>query len=69
MSFRLGLEALVDDPDALQILKKSSVGLVAHPASVSSRCEHSIDLLTKKAQTLRARLAPSMECEETNKTI
>ena len=58
MSFRLGLEALVDDPDALQTLKKSSVGLVAHPASVSSRCEHSIDLLIKKGANITRAFGP-----------
>ena len=58
MSFRLGLEALVDDPDALQTLKKSSVGLVAHPASVSSRCEHSIDLLINKGANITRAFGP-----------
>ena len=58
MSFRLGLEALVDDPDALQTLRKSSVGLVAHPASVSSRCEHSIDLLINKGANITRAFGP-----------
>lgn len=43
--FQFGLDRLLDDKDRLQQLKNARVGLVAHPASVSSSNQHSIDAL------------------------
>lgn len=47
MTFKFGLDVLLGDAEKLNILKKSRVGLVAHPASVSDTREHSIDALMK----------------------
>ena len=58
MNFTLGLEVLSENREALQKLKRSSVGLVAHPASVSSRCEHSIDLLMNKGANITRAFGP-----------
>ena len=44
-TFRFGLDRLLDDKDRLQTLQSSRVGLVAHPASISSANQHSIDAL------------------------
>ncbi len=43
--FRFGLDALLADPQRLGQLNNARVGLVAHPASISSSNAHSIDAL------------------------
>ena len=58
MNFTLGVEVLSENREALRKLKRSSVGLVAHPASVSSRCEHSIDLLMSKGANITRAFGP-----------
>jgi uncharacterized protein YbbC (DUF1343 family) len=45
--FKLGIEVLVQDSHYKQALENKRVALVAHPASVSSDLEHSIDYLKK----------------------
>ena len=46
--FQFGIDQLLADPQALQILKTARVGLVAHPASITSGNEHSVDALISK---------------------
>lgn len=48
MSFKFGLEVLLEDQALCRRLKKKRVGLVCHPASVNQRLEHSFDLLHQK---------------------
>ncbi len=48
MSFKFGLEVLLQDKKLLAELKKKRVSLVCHPASVDQNLNHSIDLLYKK---------------------
>ena len=45
MTFMFGLDVLLADSDRLKQLGKARVGLVAHPASISSGNRHSIDAL------------------------
>lgn len=45
---KIGLEVLLSDTKSLRTLKKKRVGVVCHPASVNSKLEHSLDLLSKK---------------------
>ena len=45
MKFLFGIDALLDDHARMQQLQAARVGLVAHPASINSRNEHSIDAL------------------------
>jgi len=40
-----GLDRLVDDVSLVQRLKRSRVGLLAHPASVSRSLGHIVDVL------------------------
>ncbi|MBO6555840.1 MAG: DUF1343 domain-containing protein [Pseudomonadales bacterium] len=55
MTFKFGLDRLLDDKDRLQRLQSSNVGLVAHPASISSANQHSIDaLMANGCHVLRA---------------
>lgn len=42
---KLGIESLLSNPDKLLKLKGKRIGLVAHPASVDRRLNHSLDLL------------------------
>jgi uncharacterized protein YbbC (DUF1343 family) len=48
MSFKFGLEVLLQDKKMLAGLKKQRVGLICHPASVDENLHHSLDLLVKK---------------------
>lgn len=45
MKFSLGIDQLLADNNRLQTLRTARVGLVAHPASVTSGNQHSIDAL------------------------
>lgn len=45
---QLGIEVLLQDQNKLQYLKSKKVALLAHPASVSQKLEHSVDLLYSK---------------------
>ena len=55
MGFMLGIERLIQDESAMSWLKKARVGLVAHPASVDDRCEHTIDrLMSHSVNIVRA---------------
>jgi uncharacterized protein YbbC (DUF1343 family) len=47
MSFAFGIDNLLNDSERLTQLRNARVGLVAHPASVTSNNEHSIDALMK----------------------
>jgi len=54
-TFQFGLDRLLNDKDRLQQLKNARVGLVAHPASISSSNLHSIDaLVASGCNVLRA---------------
>lgn len=46
--FLFGIDQLLADSQALGILKTARVGLVAHPASITSNNEHSVDALIQK---------------------
>jgi uncharacterized protein YbbC (DUF1343 family) len=45
VTFRLGIDQLLDSPDLMKEIKTRRIGLVAHPASVTSSGDHSIDAL------------------------
>ena len=45
---RLGLENLIQNKKLIQELKKKRVALVAHPASVDHKLNHSIEILSEK---------------------
>jgi uncharacterized protein YbbC (DUF1343 family) len=45
--FKLGLENLLTQKNHTELLKNKRVSLVAHPASVTSQLEHSIDFLKR----------------------
>ncbi len=54
MSFKFGLEVLLNDKKKLSALKKKKVALVCHPASVDQNLNHSLDLLIKKINLVAA---------------
>ena len=45
MNFQFGIDNLLANPDRLSHLRGASVGLIAHPASVTSDNRHSLDAL------------------------
>ena len=45
MTFQFGIDALLESPADLQSLSSRRVALVAHPASVTSNMQHSLDAL------------------------
>ncbi|MFP6808587.1 MAG: DUF1343 domain-containing protein [Pseudomonadales bacterium] len=45
MTFKFGIDQLLSSPVRLKELRSSKVGLIAHPASVSSGNQHSLDAL------------------------
>lgn len=45
MNFQFGIDRLLDSPELSQKLKTARVGLVAHPASITSTNLHSLDAL------------------------
>ncbi len=55
---KLGLEVLLEDKAALQHLKESRVGLVAHPASVLPDLNHTVDILKQKGVKLTCLFGP-----------
>lgn len=48
MSFKFGLEVLLEDKKLINQLKKTRVSLVCHPASVNQELRHSSELLNNK---------------------
>jgi uncharacterized protein YbbC (DUF1343 family) len=55
MTFLFGIDLLLEDEQKLQRLRSSRVGLVAHPASISSANTHSIDaLMNARCNIVRA---------------
>lgn len=46
---KLGIEVLLENPSIRAKLKGKKIGLVAHPASVDHRLQHSLDLLASSA--------------------
>ncbi len=54
MSFKFGLEVLLQDRKMLAELKKKRVGIVCHPASVDQDLNHALDLLVKKIKVTSA---------------
>lgn len=54
MSFKFGLEVLLNDKKLLKQLNQKKVALVCHPASVDQNLNHSIDLLAKKINLVSA---------------
>jgi uncharacterized protein YbbC (DUF1343 family) len=47
MKFRLGIDQLLESPDLTTKLKAKRIGLVAHPASMTSSGDHTLDALFK----------------------
>ena len=45
MAFQFGIDRLLSDPEKISALKQQRVALVAHPASMTSQLEHSLDAL------------------------
>ncbi len=45
MDFQFGIDRILSSPDQIAYLKQCKVGLVAHPASVTSSLSHSLDAL------------------------
>lgn len=54
MSFKFGLEVLLQDKKMLKELKKKRTALVCHPASVDQNLNHSLDILYKKTNLVAA---------------
>lgn len=54
MSFKFGLEVLLQNKKLIKELKNKKVSLVCHPASVDQNLNHSIDLLAKKINLVSA---------------
>ena len=54
MSFKYGIEVLLQDKKTLAELKKKRVSLVCHPASTDQKLNHSMDLLYKKINLVSA---------------
>ena len=52
MNFQFGIDQLLADPQRLARLKNASVGLIAHPASVTSTLQPSTDALIKAGVNL-----------------
>lgn len=48
MNFKFGVDRLLASSDLLAQLRKSSVGLIAHPASITSDNHHTLDALMNK---------------------
>ena len=48
MSFCFGIDELLDSASQLSYLKSKRVGLVAHPASITSTQKHTLDALIAK---------------------
>jgi uncharacterized protein YbbC (DUF1343 family) len=55
---RTGLDRLAHDADAQKYVRGRSVGLVAHPASVSAEFEHARDVLLRAGANLRVLFGP-----------
>lgn len=55
---RLGIDVLLADEKMLQELKTKRVALLAHPASVTSTLEHSVDALLRKSVNLVCAFGP-----------
>lgn len=54
MSFKYGIEVLLQDKKTLAELKKKRVSLVCHPASTDQKLNHSMDLFYKKINLVSA---------------
>ena len=55
MGFQCGIDHLLNEPELSERLKSARVGLVAHPASVTSDNQHSLDaLVTAGCQVVKA---------------
>ena len=55
MGFQCGIDHLLNEPELSERLKSARVGLVAHPASVTSDNQHSLDaLVTAGPQVVKA---------------
>lgn len=55
---QLGIDRLLADPALLRRLKGRRVGLVAHPASVTARLEHSLDALVAAGVNVTCAFGP-----------
>ena len=58
MVFRYGIDALIQNDTELALLRKARVGLVAHPASVTSGNQHAIDALIANGCTIARAFGP-----------
>lgn len=56
--FKFGVDVLLQNQQKLSFLKSQRVALVAHPASVTSRLEHSIDALIRAGVNLTSAFGP-----------
>ena len=58
MSFRFGIDVLLNDPKLLAELKNKKLSLVAHPASVNGELTHTIDALFNAGLKLSSAFGP-----------
>ena len=58
MTFSFGVDQLLADADSLKTLKKARVGLLAHPASVTSGNQHTVDALVAAGVNLVRAFGP-----------